>query len=1045
MAALALGLAGSAIGGAIGGTFLGVSASAVGWMAGSVLGSYLTQQDTNSQGARLGDLTVQASTYGTMVPVVHGALRVSGNVIWSSEKREVATTTDVGKGGPSASVTNYTYSVDMALALADGQMSAIRKIWSNGKLIYDVSAGGDAATVVASETRSAAFRFYPGSETQLPDPTIEAALGAGNVPAYRGTCYVVFERLDCPNSQVPQMQFELLSESTQSVNKVTYTTITQAAGTASASISPDGIYQIHTGTTTIGAVRYGALGNQSVYSFVQPAAGFNVDACITVGGSAKPEAARRHSDDQGVTTLQVVSLDTGTTQTIGIIGNAFTGVLACTDPVDGRYLLAGSSGIAEVVGGLLPALSLAAHDAGNHYALRDGQVFNSFVRAGTVYLRTYGPDGSVVSELAGPYHAAYLSSPITLVQPTDGGVYVFVRANKTTPTGRAEVYRVRSGVWTLLCGDADVGVASLFTSWHCNDRYCILGPVYGDTLSTYTLVDFSVVSFPGVPVSQVLSDYCVRAGLDVGQIDVGGVSGVLHGAAVTRMSTARAALQPVMTAWFIDAVETDGKLKFFERASVTPSASVPFDQLGCAEDVAMADALLLRRQQEAELPASLSLSYINSTADYLPGTESARRNLTRSINDQSLEIPIAMSPDHAATVAVGLLYNLWNERTLRTTSVTRAYAAIDPGDVVLVEYPVGSWQTMRTKSTQDKGTVVDVEFSPADPMLLVGDVPGASLPNAQVGLQPIALTRAEILDLPMLRSQDDDAGLYVALHPLSGSWSGASLFMGQDLASLSIRGSVSVAAVTGFAATVLPTWSGSIMDQANTVDVQLSSGVLYSVSRDAVLDQFANAAVIGSELVQFMTATHLGNNLYRLSGFLRGQRGTDHSVASHAVGDKFVLLNPASLVRVPMDTADIGAAREWRAVTTGRAVAQAAKVSKASTGISLKPFAPVNLRRAYVAGTDLRYMWDRRTRSLQTFPASSVDVPLGEASELYEIEIFNGLGFSSVLRTVQSTVADFTYTAAQQIADFGVTQSSISVRIYQIGRAGRGYSLQGTL
>ncbi len=39
------------------------------------------------------------------------------------------------------------------------------------------------------------FRFYPGDEAQLPDSLIEADQGAGNVPAFRGLCYMVFEHL----------------------------------------------------------------------------------------------------------------------------------------------------------------------------------------------------------------------------------------------------------------------------------------------------------------------------------------------------------------------------------------------------------------------------------------------------------------------------------------------------------------------------------------------------------------------------------------------------------------------------------------------------------------------------------------------------------------------------------------------------------------------------------------------------------------------------------------------------------------------------------
>src|SRR5262249_43186735 len=46
---------------------------------------------------------------------------------------------------------------------------------------------------------------------QTPDPLIVAKEGSGNAPAYRGTAYVVFERLPLGNfgNRIPQVSFEV--------------------------------------------------------------------------------------------------------------------------------------------------------------------------------------------------------------------------------------------------------------------------------------------------------------------------------------------------------------------------------------------------------------------------------------------------------------------------------------------------------------------------------------------------------------------------------------------------------------------------------------------------------------------------------------------------------------------------------------------------------------------------------------------------------------------------------------------------------------------
>lgn len=53
--------------------------------------------------------------------------------------------------------------------------------------------------------------LYMGTDTQVADPTMESALGIGNVPAYRGLAYMVLTDYDLGTSgAVPQFSFEVL-------------------------------------------------------------------------------------------------------------------------------------------------------------------------------------------------------------------------------------------------------------------------------------------------------------------------------------------------------------------------------------------------------------------------------------------------------------------------------------------------------------------------------------------------------------------------------------------------------------------------------------------------------------------------------------------------------------------------------------------------------------------------------------------------------------------------------------------------------------------
>jgi hypothetical protein len=138
------------------------------------------------------DLTVSASTYGNPIPEVWGDVRVGGNMIWSSSIIEHK---HKKKAGIGQYYNQYTYTADFAMAFCRGPAQSLRRIWANGKLIYDAT--GSSKNVTNGKYK---FSFYNGTEDQMPDPTISATIGIDNTPPYRGTVYLVFTGFDLSTS-----------------------------------------------------------------------------------------------------------------------------------------------------------------------------------------------------------------------------------------------------------------------------------------------------------------------------------------------------------------------------------------------------------------------------------------------------------------------------------------------------------------------------------------------------------------------------------------------------------------------------------------------------------------------------------------------------------------------------------------------------------------------------------------------------------------------------------------------------------------------------
>lgn len=94
------------------------------------------------------------------------------------------------------------------------------------------------------------------------------------------------------------------------------------------------------------------------------------------------------------------------------------------------------------------------------------------------------------------------------------------------------------------------------------------------------------------------------------------------------------------------------------------------------------------------------------------------------------------------------------------------------------------------------------------------------------------------------------------------------------------------------------------------------------------------------------------------------------------------------------------------------------------------------------AELNLTINWIRRSR-VDSEWRDGVGIPLGEESELYEVDILDG---GNVVRTIEVISPTASYTAAEQTTDFGSAQSSLDVKIYQLSAVvGRGYAAEATI
>ena len=193
MATLVFGALGTLVGGPLGGAI------------GSLIGHEVDRQIIGSpirEGARLKELAVSSSSYGQPIARLFGTMRAAGTIIWATDLREASETASGGKGKPS--ITQYSYSVSLAVALSSRPILGIGRIWADGNLLRGEA--GDLKT-------DGILRFHLGHADQPPDPLLAAALGP-QCPAHRGLAYAVFEDLQLADfgNRIPALSFEVLAD-----------------------------------------------------------------------------------------------------------------------------------------------------------------------------------------------------------------------------------------------------------------------------------------------------------------------------------------------------------------------------------------------------------------------------------------------------------------------------------------------------------------------------------------------------------------------------------------------------------------------------------------------------------------------------------------------------------------------------------------------------------------------------------------------------------------------------------------------------------------
>ncbi len=525
-------------------------------------------------------------------------------------------------------------------------------------------------------------------------------------------------------------------------------------------------------------------------------------------------------------------------------------------------------------------------------------------------------------------------------------------------------------------------------------------------------------------LGDVIRETCEVAG--VSAVDVSGLYGLVTGYLMRDTETARSALQPLMLAFGVDAVEQDGVLHFRNRVGVA-DCEIPAEQLvWTGEENGAAVAL---RVPEAETAGQVRLGFVRANGSYEIGAAEAVFPDDVALGVSQTELPIVMTPGAAQLVAERWLAEARVARESVQLVLPPSQMHIGAGDVVSLPDMFGGGLA-RVDRVEDVGArqIEAVRIDPAVYQRLEEDETGSAVTPfvAPVPVFPL------FMDLPLLSGEEVAHAPHLAV--TATPWPGTvAVYSSASDEGYQLNKLVEQSALIGVTETALFRSQPSRWDNGAGVRVQMFGGHLSSVTREAVLNG-ANVAAIGDgsganwEVFQFVTADLQLDGSYQLTGLLRGQAGSDGMMPdAWPVGSYIVLLDGVPQ-QIDLAASARDLARHYRVGPAMRAVSDGSYVHdvRAFSGIGLRPFAPAHLRSVSEVSGDRTFSWVRRTR-VDGDSWASPEVPLGEAYEAYVVRVFDGV---ALVRSVDLAGPGWVYTAAMQTAD-GIS-GSYSVEVAQI-------------
>jgi hypothetical protein len=504
------------------------------------------------------------------------------------------------------------------------------------------------------------------------------------------------------------------------------------------------------------------------------------------------------------------------------------------------------------------------------------------------------------------------------------------------------------------------------------------------------------------------------------------LAGWMHGYAVLNPQTVRESLEPLLELYGASwRPQTTGPDSFSLDARPNSVRAI-IDVVGHDNSAEITRA----RSANNALPTELVVSFADPIADYQNATVCARLPGSGATNQTQINLPIVLDGDTASGLANKWLRRAREEAETLRCQLAPEHADLEVGDCINVA-AAGTAAFRIERITYGETQAIEARRAKTYPLINSGKSQIARKSRPQ-DIAASGRARVLIMDLPGPVQRNGMESPVVRIAAFAKPWKRQLVLASQDQGDVPV-GSISEPAIMG---EIISGSSDACKGRRSgkALTVKLYGGALQSVSMNALLSG-ANSAAVRSisgvwEVLQYQTVEEIAAQTWKLTGLMRGQRGTQDALLSGiAAGAPFVVLDGA-VIELSFNGSFAGD-RGLRIGPSNKSVIDASwqTLSTGALTRSITPLAPEQLRVKPIASGQL-FQWVRCGR-INADDWDMAEIPLGETSEAYTIRIVNGGG--TTVRSATLSTPEFTYLASQRLSDLGSASATFKFRVKQNG------------